>query len=97
MPKHNTDNGPLIDLNLHNIDRVIVGGESGPKARPMKKEWALDIKDQIFLISSMLFTNEFVCIKKYKTLMRYGEFYPIGFCYLCAKSNYHGCYSCFIK
>ena len=38
--------GPLQDLNLHNIDWVIVGGESGPKARPMKKEWALDIKDQ---------------------------------------------------
>jgi protein gp37 len=38
--------GPLQDLDLHNIDWVIVGGESGPKARPMKKEWALDIKDQ---------------------------------------------------
>jgi protein gp37 len=38
--------GPLKDLNLYNIDWVIVGGESGPKARPMKKEWALDIKDQ---------------------------------------------------
>ena len=38
--------GPLQDLNLYNIDWVIVGGESGPKARPMKKEWALDIKDQ---------------------------------------------------
>src|SRR4030043_733448 len=38
--------GPLHVLNLHNIDWVIVGGESGPKARPMKKEWALDIKDQ---------------------------------------------------
>jgi protein gp37 len=25
---------------------VIVGGESGPKARPMKKDWVLDIKDQ---------------------------------------------------
>jgi protein gp37 len=37
---------PLQDLNLHNIDWVIVGGESGPKARPMKKDWALDIKDQ---------------------------------------------------
>jgi protein gp37 len=38
--------GPLQDLNLHNIDWVIVGGESGPKARPMKKDWVLDIKDQ---------------------------------------------------
>jgi len=38
--------GSIQDLNLHNIDWVIVGGESGPKARPMKKEWVLDIKDQ---------------------------------------------------
>lgn len=28
------------------IDWVIVGGESGPKARPMKEDWALDILDQ---------------------------------------------------
>jgi protein gp37 len=38
--------GPIHNLNLYNIDWVIVGGESGPKARPMKKEWVLDIKDQ---------------------------------------------------
>lgn len=34
------------NLNLFNIDWVIVGGESGPKARPMKKEWVIDIKEQ---------------------------------------------------
>lgn len=38
--------GPIKDLNLYNIDWVIAGGESGPKARPMKKEWVLDVKDQ---------------------------------------------------
>jgi len=38
--------GPLPDLNLDSIDWVIVGGESGPRARPMKKEWVLDIRDQ---------------------------------------------------
>ncbi len=37
---------PVIDLNLSNIDWVIVGGESGPKARPISEEWVLDIKDQ---------------------------------------------------
>ena len=41
---------PLIEairkLKLKNIQWVIVGGESGPKARPMKEEWVLDIKDQ---------------------------------------------------
>ncbi len=38
--------GPLNDLNLDNIDWVIVGGESGPKARPMEPEWAVDIMEQ---------------------------------------------------
>jgi protein gp37 len=38
--------GPLPNLNLENIDWVIVGGESGPKARPMKPEWVIDIRDQ---------------------------------------------------
>ncbi|MBW6459761.1 MAG: phage Gp37/Gp68 family protein [Bacteroidales bacterium] len=38
--------GPLNDLNLDNIDWVIVGGESGPKARPMEPEWAIDIMEQ---------------------------------------------------
>lgn len=38
--------GPIEQLDLTNINWVIVGGESGPKARPMKEEWVLDIKDQ---------------------------------------------------
>lgn len=36
----------LEDIDLKNIDWVIVGGESGPKARPMKQEWVLSIKKQ---------------------------------------------------
>jgi protein gp37 len=38
--------GPLNDLNLTDIDWVIVGGESGPKARPMDPDWARSIRDQ---------------------------------------------------
>jgi len=38
--------GPLPRLNLTNIDWVIVGGESGPGARPMEKDWVLDIQHQ---------------------------------------------------
>jgi len=38
--------GPLHELNLKGIDWVVVGGESGPNARPMKEEWVLDIRDQ---------------------------------------------------
>ena len=34
------------ELNLDNIHWVIVGGESGHKARQMKEEWAIDIQKQ---------------------------------------------------
>jgi len=36
--------GPIPDLDLKGIDWVIVGGESGPRARPMQEQWVLDIK-----------------------------------------------------
>lgn len=36
----------LGELDLTNIHWVIVGGESGPKARPMKTEWVEHIKAQ---------------------------------------------------
>lgn len=38
--------GPLKDMDLTNIDWVIVGGESGRKARPIYHEWVWDIKFQ---------------------------------------------------
>jgi len=38
--------GPLQNMNLTNIDWVIVGGESGRKARPMSEQWVWDIKMQ---------------------------------------------------
>lgn len=38
--------GPLPRLCLQGIDWVIVGGESGPRARPMDKEWVVNIRDQ---------------------------------------------------
>ena len=38
--------GPLPNLNLRNIDWVIVGGESGPGARPIGEKWVTDIRDQ---------------------------------------------------
>jgi protein gp37 len=38
--------GPLPDLNLEGIDWVIVGGESGPGARPMDPAWVWDIRLQ---------------------------------------------------
>jgi len=42
---------PLIEdldvINLNGIDWVIVGGESGPKARPMSPQWVVNIKKQV--------------------------------------------------
>lgn len=38
--------GPLPFLDLTDIHWVIVGGESGPKARPIKKEWVKEIRRQ---------------------------------------------------
>jgi protein gp37 len=38
--------GPLTRLDLCGIDWVIVGGESGPGARPIDSRWVLDIRDQ---------------------------------------------------
>jgi protein gp37 len=38
--------GPIGETDLAGIDWAIVGGESGPHARPMAEEWAIEIRDQ---------------------------------------------------
>jgi len=38
--------GPIPQINLDSIDWVIVGGESGPAARPMHPDWPTNIRDQ---------------------------------------------------
>lgn len=38
--------GPLNNLELDGIHWVIVGGESGPGARPMNADWVMSIRDQ---------------------------------------------------
>lgn len=38
--------GPVPSLSLEGIDWVIVGGESGPGARPMDPDWVRDIRDR---------------------------------------------------
>lgn len=37
--------GPIEDVDLSGIDWVIVGGESGPNARPIRPEWVINIRD----------------------------------------------------
>jgi protein gp37 len=38
--------GPLPSLDLTGIDWVIVGGESGPRHRPLDLDWVRDIRDR---------------------------------------------------
>lgn len=38
--------GPLGPIDLTGVHWVIVGGESGPGARPMKEAWAIEVRDQ---------------------------------------------------
>ena len=38
--------GPIGEIDLEGIHWVIVGGESGPGARPMLVEWAREVRDQ---------------------------------------------------
>ena len=47
--------GPIPEAPLEKIEWVIAGGESGPNARPMKKEWATSIRDQCLARRSTLF------------------------------------------
>lgn len=53
---------PLLEslgsLNLDGIEWVIVGGESGTKARPMREEWVLDIKEQCESQNSAFFFKQ---------------------------------------
>jgi protein gp37 len=59
--------GPLSSLNLNNIDWVIVGGESGPGARPMEKEWVLEIREQCVSAHVPFFFKQWGGARKKKT------------------------------
>ena len=49
---------PITDIDLTGIDWVIVGGESGPGARPMLKEWVTDIRDECLEASVPFFFKQ---------------------------------------
>ena len=56
--------GPVRDLRLDGIDWVIVGGESGPGARPMRKSWVIDIRDQCHSASVPFFFKQWGGVNK---------------------------------
>ena len=59
--------GPLSNLNLDNIDWVIVGGESGPNARPIHKEWVTEIRDQCLSANVPFFFKQWGGVQKKQT------------------------------
>jgi protein gp37 len=59
---------PLLEdlgiLDLNGISWVIVGGESGPGARPMKKEWVVSIRDQCLEAGVPFFFKQWGGVRK---------------------------------
>jgi len=56
--------GPIPAINLSKIDWVIVGGESGPGARPMKEEWVTPIRDACIKTGTPFFFKQWGGIRK---------------------------------
>ena len=59
--------GPLGNVDLGGIDWVIVGGESGPGARPMNHEWVSSIRDQCQRAGVAFFFKQWGGVQKKKT------------------------------
>lgn len=57
----------LPNLNLKKMDWVIVGGESGPKSRPMDKSWVVDIKNQCSKAKVAFFFKQWGGVRKSET------------------------------
>jgi protein gp37 len=62
---------PLINhipgLRLHGIDWAVVGGESGPRARPMKEEWVDAILEECLASGTAFFFKQWGGVNKKKT------------------------------
>lgn len=59
--------GPLDGLDLDGIDWVIVGGESGPGARPVDPTWVTDIRDQCLSAGVAFFFKQWGGVQKKRT------------------------------
>jgi protein gp37 len=59
--------GPLGGIELEGIDWVIVGGESGPKARPMDSSWVTEIRDICVARSVPFFFKQWGGVQKKRT------------------------------
>ncbi|MGA1997713.1 MAG: phage Gp37/Gp68 family protein [Bryobacteraceae bacterium] len=59
--------GPLRKLKLRGIDWVIVGGESGPRARPVDPAWVADIRDRCVSAGVAFFFKQWGGVQKKRT------------------------------
>ncbi|NUM63523.1 MAG: phage Gp37/Gp68 family protein [Ignavibacteriaceae bacterium] len=59
--------GPLPKINLWGINWVIVGGESGPGARPLEREWVVGVRDQCLKSKVPFFFKQWGGVQKKKT------------------------------
>jgi protein gp37 len=59
--------GPLKNLNLNGIHWVIVGGESGPGARPIDPDWVREIRDQCREQNVPFFFKQWGGVRKHTT------------------------------
>ena len=59
--------GPLCDLPLRAINWVIVGGESGPGARPMQRDWVTSVRTQCNAAGVPFFFKQWGGTRKKKT------------------------------
>jgi protein gp37 len=81
--------GPLDNLPLDGIHWVIVGGESGPKARPMEASWARSIREQCRKAKVAFFFKQWGGVRKhvagrvldgktYDEMPRHGKLVGVG-------------------
>jgi len=59
--------GPIPRIPLRSIHWVIVGGESGPGARPMPESWVAQIRDQCVTIGVPFFYKQWGGVNKKRT------------------------------
>ena len=59
--------GPILSIDLEGIDWVIVGGESGPKSRPMEPQWVTNIRDQCLSTNVPFFFKQWGGVNKKKS------------------------------
>lgn len=80
--------GPLPNMDLNGIQWVIVGGESGPQSRPIKKCWVTDIRDQCAIFNTSFFFKQWGGVRKKEKGrlldgIEYNEYPSLQFQYNC--------------